>query len=88
MPLPLHLYRCRDHICIATDANMVNEHLNRDRMGRKSPIKKMPKGSVILHNNRPYDIDELTRLAHKKAKTMKLNIDNPFSIIIDDRFIK
>lgn len=88
MPLPLSLYRCRDRVCIATDENMVNEHLNRDRMGRKSPIKKMPDGSVILHNNKPYGIDELTRLAHKKAKTMKLDLDNPFSIIIDDRFIK
>lgn len=88
MPLPLSLYRCRDSVCIATDENMVNEHLNRDRMGRKSPVNKMPKGSVILHNNKPYGIDELTRLAHKKAKTMKLDIEHPFSIIIDDRFIK
>lgn len=88
MPLPLGLYRCRDKICIATDKDMVNEHLNRDRMGRKSPIKEMPKGSVILYNNKPYGIDELTKLAHRKAKTMKLNIEHPFSIIIDDRFVK
>lgn len=88
MPLPLSLYRCRDKVCIATDSDMVNEHLNRDRMGRKSPIKEMPDGSIILHNNKPYGIDDLTRLAHTKAKTMKLNIDQRFSIIIDDRFIK
>lgn len=88
MPLPLGLYRCRDRVCIATDESIVNEHLNRDRMGRKCPINKMPKGSVILHNNKPYGINELTKLVHKKAKTMKLDIDNPFSIIIDDRFIK
>lgn len=88
MPLPLNLYRCRDKVCIATNSDMVNEHLNRDRIGTKSPVKKRPDGSIILHNNKPYDIDELTRLAHKKAKTMKLDIDKPYSIIIDDRFIK
>lgn len=87
MPLPLGLYRCRDKVCLATSEKMVNEHINRDRI-RKAPIKKMPDGSLILHNNKPYGIDELTKLAHKKAKTMKLDIDNPFSIIIDDRFIK
>ncbi len=88
MPLPLSLYRCRDKVCIATDKDMVNEHLNRNRMGRKSLIKEMPEGSVILYKNKPYGIDELTRLAHTQAKTMKLNIDQRFSILIDDRFIK
>ncbi|MGP5210291.1 hypothetical protein ACTXJ5_05805 [Psychrobacter alimentarius] len=88
MPLPLSLYCCRDSVCIATDENMVNEHLNRDHMGRKFPVNKMPEGSVILHNNKPYGIDELTSLVHQRAKTMKLDLDNPFSIIIDDRFIK
>lgn len=87
MPLPLAIYRCRDMLCLATDENMVNEHINRDRT-RKSRITKMPEGSVILHNNRPYDIPELTRLAHKKAKTIKINLDKPYSIIIDDKFIK
>jgi len=48
----------------------------------------MPDGSVVLHNNKPYDIDELTRLAHKRAKALKIDIKNPFSIIVDDRFIK
>ena len=43
---------------------------------------------VILYNNKPYGIDTLSSLALKKTKTMKLNIDTPFSITIDSGFIK
>lgn len=87
MPLSLAIYRCRDTICLATGENIVDEHINQNRI-RKAPITKMPEGSVILHNNKPYGIDDLTRLANKKAKTIKIDLDKPFSIIIDDRFIK
>jgi len=87
MSLPLGLYRCRDTICLATSKDIVNEHINRHHKHRAS-INKMPDGSVVLHNNKPYDIDELTRLAHKRAKALKIDIKNPFSIIVDDRFIK
>lgn len=88
MALPLALYRCRDTICLSTDAHMVSEHLNRMRMGKKSPVNQLPEGSVILHNNKPYGIPELTRMAHKKAKNLKIDLNKPYSIIIDDRFIK
>jgi hypothetical protein len=87
MPLSLSLYRCRDKLFLATDKKMVNEHINRG-FRRKAIVDKMPDGSVVLHNNKPYDINELTRIANKKAKTIKMDLDKPFSIVIDDRFIK
>lgn len=87
MSLPLNLFRCRDIVCLATDKQAVNEHVNRDRK-RRSPIAEMPKGSVILHNNKPYDIQDLTKLAHKNAKAMGIGLNKPYSIIVDDRFIK
>ena len=87
MPLPLAIYRCRDKLFLATDKKMVNEHINRGAR-RKAIVDKMPDGSVVLHNNKPYDINELTRIANKKAKTIKMDLDKPFSIVIDDRFIK
>lgn len=87
MTLPLALYRCRNKILIATDAKMVSDHIN-NGYAHHAPVTKMPVGSVILHNNEPYGVPELTTLAHKFAKIRKIKLNKPFSIIIDDRFIK
>lgn len=86
MPLPLSLFRCRDIVCLATDRQAVNEHVNRDRK-RRSAIKQLPDSSVILHNNKPYDVQDLTKLAHKKAKGMGIGLNKPYSIIVDHRFL-
>ncbi len=87
MPLQLSLFRCRDKVFLATDKKMVDEHMNRG-MDTKAVIKDIPEGSLILHNNKPYDIAELTKMVNKKSKTIKIDLDKPFSIIIDDRFIR
>ena len=84
--MSLALYRCGDRILLATSEQIVNEHLNRRQM-RKVAVKKLPDGSLILHNNRPYDIRDLTKIMKKRAR-YGIDINKPFSVVIDDRFIK
>lgn len=86
MALEVALYRCRNAIFLATDEKVVSEHANHGLM-RTSKVMKMPIGSVILHKNKPYDVEDLLKIKAKKAKTIKIDPERPFSIIVDDRFI-
>lgn len=76
------LYRCRNTVFLATDAGIVSEHINRGYT-RKAPVQKMPEGSVVLINNKPYNADELLTISKRKTKAQKLDYNKPLSVIVD-----
>lgn len=85
--MEFHLYQCRQKIFLATDEQIVSEHINRDRQ-RKAPVTKMPDGSVVLINNKPYGVNELIDISKRKTKELKLDYSKRLSIIIDDHIIQ
>lgn len=76
------LYRCRNTVFLATDANIVSEHINRGYT-RKAPVQKMPDGSVVLINNKPYDADDLLKISKQKTKGQKLDYNKPLSVMVN-----
>lgn len=81
--MDFHLYRCRQKVFLATDEQIVSEHINHGR-AKKSPVTKMPDGSVILINNKAYDVDDLLKISKRKTKALKLDYNKRLSIIIDN----
>lgn len=78
------LYRCRDTLFLATDADIVSEHSNRGRT-RKAPVQKMPDGSVVLIDNKPYNALELLKITKRHTQGQKLDYNKPLSIIVNQR---
>ncbi len=82
-----NLYRCRDKLFLANDIKMVSEHIERG-YNRKATVKQMPTGSVVLIDNKPYDVDDLLKLSKKQIKDKNIDWNKPLSVIIDQTIVK
>lgn len=82
-----NLYRCRDKIFLSNDAKMVSEHNSRG-LNRQATVKQMPTGSVILINNKPYDVDDLVKLSKKHIKDKNIDWNKPLSVIVDQNIVQ
>lgn len=82
-----NLYRCNGKVFLSNDIKMVDEHVNRG-YSKRAPVKQMPIGSVILINNKPYDVNDLIRLSKKHIKDKKIDWDKPLSVIVDQNIVQ
>lgn len=85
--MEFNLYRCRDHTFLANDAQIVSEHINRDRK-HKAEVTQLHKDSVVIVDNQTYSLDDLIKISRKHIATKRLRTDKPLSIMLDNRFIK